>query len=128
MSPEQLRFSPTHEWVSVDGNIATIGISDFAVRLLTDIVFISLPETGRVVKQSDSIGEIESVKAVNDIYSPVDGTIIETNTDLPDNLQWLSEDAYGKAWIAKIRVTNPEKPESLMSHASYVAHCEHNSH
>jgi glycine cleavage system H protein len=98
------------------------------VRLLTDIVFISLPETGRVVKQSDSIGEIESVKAVNDIYSPVDGTIIETNTDLPDNLQWLSEDAYGKAWIAKIRVTNPEKPESLMSHASYVAHCEHNSH
>ena len=128
MTPESLRFAKTHEWVASDGAVATIGISDFAVRLLTDIVFLELPRVGRTVRQSATIGEIESVKAVSDLYAPVDGEVIEVNTSLPDNLALLSESPFDKAWIARIRLSNPEQVEQLMDYAAYKLHCEKDGH
>ncbi|MFN8710616.1 MAG: glycine cleavage system protein H, partial [Planctomyces sp.] len=83
IAPESLRYTPTHEWIRVEDGMAVMGITDFAVKLLTDIVFIALPQQGKTVRQSEPIGEIESVKAVSDLYAPVDGEIVETNQALP---------------------------------------------
>ena len=101
MKPEELKYAKTHEWVAVDGDIAIIGITDFAVHLLTDIVYLSLPTVGKKFAPGESMGEIESVKAVSDIYAPVRGEIIEVNQLLPDNLALLSDSPFDKAWIAK---------------------------
>lgn len=128
MNPASLRFTETHEWVSVSGDIATIGISDFAVHLLTDIVYMSLPKVGKKVKRGESIGEIESVKAVSDLYAPVDGEILEVNTSLADNQAVLSESPFEQGWIAKIRMSNPAQPESLMNYEAYQAHCSQSGH
>lgn len=128
MKPESLRFAKTHEWVSVDGNVATVGISDFAVQLLTDVVFLDLPRVGRTVRQSETIGEIESVKAVSDLYSPVSGEVIEVNSGLPDNLALLTENPFGDAWMVKIRMTEPGQVDGLMDFAAYKQHCEHEAH
>lgn len=128
MDPQALRFAKTHEWVAVDGEVAVIGISDFAVRLLTDIVFMELPKVGKIVRQADSIGEIESVKAVSDLYAPVDGEIIEVNTSLPDNLALLSESPFDNAWIARIRMSLPEQVTQLMDYAAYQQHCQAEGH
>ncbi len=99
MNPEELRFATTHEWVKIEQTAsektATVGISAFAVEQLTDLVYIDLPEVGRQVKFGESFGEIESVKAVSDLYSPVTGEIIEVNSDLSDSLETFSSDPYG---------------------------------
>ncbi|MBL8817584.1 MAG: glycine cleavage system protein GcvH [Planctomyces sp.] len=128
MNPASLRFTETHEWVSAEGNTATIGISDFAVHLLTDIVYMSLPKVGKVVRKGESIGEIESVKAVSDLYAPVDGEIIEVNSELADQQVLLSESPFEKGWIAKIRMTNPTQAEGLMNYDAYKAHCSSSGH
>lgn len=128
MNPQALRFAKTHEWVAVEGGVAVIGITDFAVKLLTDIVFMELPKVGKAVRQSDSIGEIESVKAVSDLYAPVDGEIIEVNTSLPDNLALLSDSPFEKAWIAKIRMSGPDQVTQLMDFAAYQQHCQAEGH
>ncbi|WP_437205588.1 glycine cleavage system protein GcvH [Planctomicrobium sp. SH664] len=119
--PSRLKFSKTHEWVSVDGDVATMGISDFAVQALTDVVHLELPQTGRTVAVGDTMGEIESVKAVSDLYAPVAGEIIAVNEDLQNDLGQLSEDPFGKGWIAKIRMSKPADVNTLLSHADYVA-------
>ena len=106
LSPEQLRYAETHEWSVLEDDIATIGISDFAVEQLTDLVFIELPEVGQQVTRSAPFGEIESVKAVSDLYSPVDGEILETNQALVDDLSLLSSDPYGNGWLVKIRIAS----------------------
>lgn len=126
MNPEQLKYAKSHEWVHVDAGsgTATVGISAFAVQALTDLVYMSLPEVGRKVKQGESFGEVESVKAVSDLYSPLDGEIVEVNSKLPDKLEWLSEDPYGKGWIIKLRVSNPAGLSGLMDHAAYQQMCE----
>lgn len=122
MNPEQLRYAKTHEWVRLDlegdGKIATIGLSKFAVEALTDLVYIELPKVGAAVKAGESFAEIESVKAVSDIYSPVTGEVIAANDNLPDHLETLNEDPYGEGWIAKIRVTEDATSE-LMDFDTY---------
>lgn len=122
MNPEQLRYAKTHEWVRLDlegdGKIATIGLSKFAVEALTDLVYIELPKVGAAVKAGESFAEIESVKAVSDIYSPVTGEVIAANANLPDHLETLNEDPYGEGWIAKIRVTEDATSE-LMDFDTY---------
>ncbi|MCA9034342.1 MAG: glycine cleavage system protein GcvH [Planctomycetaceae bacterium] len=128
MKPEDLHFAKTHEWVAVEGDVATIGITDFAVKLLTDIVFMELPSVGKSVSQSQTMGEIESVKAVSDLYAPVSGEVIEVNSDLPDNLALLSDSPFERAWIAKIRMSSPAEVASLMNRAAYVQHCESEGH
>src|SRR5690606_5943896 len=100
-----LKYAKTHEWVHVDGDLATVGISDFAVKELTDLVYIDLPAVGRSVKPGETFGEVESVKAVSDLYAPVAGEVAEVNETLPDSLQLLSDDPFGEGWIAKIRLS-----------------------
>ncbi len=128
MDLSALRFAKTHEWVRVDGDVATIGISDFAVKALTDLVYVDLPTVGKKVKVGDTLGEVESVKAVSDIYAPVSGEIIETNGPLSDDLDLLSKDAFGRGWIVKIRMANPAETQQLMDRVAYETHCASEDH
>lgn len=127
MKPEELRYAKTHEWThvaEVDGQkIATVGISDFAVQQLTDLVYLELPEVGRQVTAGEAFGEIESVKAVSDLYTPITGEVIEVNEPLKDSLESFSSDPYGAGWVVKLRVTDEATVEALMDHAAYQKQC-----
>jgi glycine cleavage system H protein len=123
VKPESLLFAKTHEWVAVktDGaqKVATVGLTEFAVHALTDLVFIELPKVGRPVKAGESFCEVESVKAVSDVYAPVTGEVIAANQTLADNLETLSRDPYGDGWIARIKITDDAGLANLMDHAAY---------
>lgn len=126
MNAEELLYCDTHEWVFVseqDGQkIATVGISAFAVEQLTDLVYMELPAVGAAVTAGEEFGEVESVKAVSPLYSPVSGTVTEVNEGLPDNLDILNTDPYESGWIMKVNVSE-ELPESLLDHATYQSQC-----
>ena len=129
MTPEELLYTKTHEWVALESNdaggkIATVGISAFALEALTDLVFVDLPQVGRTVSAGEPFGEIESVKAVSDLYSPVDGEIVEVNEALADQLEGLSDDPYTNGWFVKIRVSDETALAGLMDHAAYQKQCE----
>jgi glycine cleavage system H protein len=132
VSPDKLLFAKTHEWVSIaiEGadKVATVGVSAFAVEALTDLVFIELPKIGRQVKAEQSFCEVESVKAVSDIYAPVAGEVIAVNESLPDHLEKLSNDPYGDGWIAKIRVSDESGLAKLLDHAAYQKLCAEEAH
>ena len=127
MNPEELLFAKTHEWVNLadEGGqkVATVGISAFAVEQLTDLVFLDLPAVGKQVKTNESFGEIESVKAVSDVYSPVCGEVIDVNSSLADNLEKFNEDPYGEAWLIKIKVEDEATLSELMSYEAYQKQC-----
>lgn len=127
MNPEQLLYAETHEWVSVDENngekIGTIGISAHAVEQLTDLVFMELPAVGTEVSSGKEFGEVESVKAVSSLYSPVDGEIVEVNSELPDSLEILNEDPYGAGWIIKVKLSSEEGLSKLMDFQAYQKQC-----
>lgn len=118
--PTDLRYAKSHEWVRLEGEIATIGITDHAQAELTDVVFVELPEVGRTVDAGEASAVVESVKAASDIYSPVAGEIIEVNTALESNPALLNTDPHGDGWICKLRVTG-EVPADLMDAAAYGA-------
>jgi glycine cleavage system H protein len=122
MRPDDLKFQKSHEWCKVEGDTATIGISDFAVSHLSDLVFLDLPAAGTTVTIGESFGEIESVKAVSSLYSPVTGEVIESNEEMGDNLEWLSEEPFGKAWMIKVKIS--AESSDLMDDAAYDAHCK----
>lgn len=128
MKQEDLRYAKTHEWVAVaeegGAQIATVGISAFAVEALTDLVFIELPAIGKLVEAEQPFCEVESVKAVSDIYAPIDGEVVAVNTKLPDALETLSSDPYGAGWIAKIKITNDANLANLLDYAAYQKQCE----
>lgn len=128
MDASQYRYSSSHEWASVDGVVATVGISDFAVRTLTDLVYLELPKVGRVLKTGDTFGVVESVKAASDLYSPVSGEVIEVNAPLANDLAVLSEDPQGRGWLMKVKLTDPSAVSSLMDHAAYEKHCQSEAH
>lgn len=119
MDPKTLRFTPTHEWVSLAGDIATVGISRFAVDQLTDLIVIDLPKVGTKLTAGKSFGEVESVKAVSDLYAPIGGEVVEVNPEVAGNVQLLAEDPYGKGWLIKLRVDDPAAVNSLMVHDAY---------
>ncbi len=127
MKPEELLFAKTHEWVHVTdqaGNqTATVGISAFAIEQLNDLVYVELPPVGKEVKAGEALGEIESVKAVSDIYSPVSGTVTEVNTPLADSLDTLKEDAYDAGWMVKLKISDASGLAELMDHAAYAKQC-----
>lgn len=126
--PEELRYSKTHEWVKLEGSVATIGITDFAQGELSDIVMVELPKVGASVKAEDSIGVIEAVKAVSDLYSPVSGKIAEVNDKLSSAPETINSDPYGEGWIAKLELADPGEVENLMDAAAYkefMATAEH---
>jgi glycine cleavage system H protein len=132
VKPESLLFCETHEWVHVaeegGAKIATLGISAFAVEQLTDLVFMELPEVGREVKAGEELGEVESVKAVSPLYSPVDGEIIAVNRELPNKLETLNQDPYGAGWIAKVKLTDESPLAKLMDYATYQRQCASEGH
>lgn len=127
MKPEDLLFMETHEWVGIqsqDGaKFGTVGISAFAVEQLTDLVFMELPKVGAKVTAGDEFGEVESVKAVSPLYSPVTGEVVEVNRELPNQLEILNSDPYGKGWIARLKITDERSIERLMNYAKYQEQC-----
>lgn len=131
MKPEELLYCKTHEWAHIEeqegAKVATIGISAFAVEQLTDLVYMELPEKGRQVKAGEPFGEVESVKAVSPLYSPVSGEIVDVNTSLPDHLETLSEDPYGAGWIVKVKMTGESGVSDLLDHAAYQKQCAEES-
>ena len=116
------KYAQSHEWIRLeDDGTATIGVSAYAVEALTGLVFIQLPDIGQKVKAGESFGEIESVKAVSDLYAPVSGEVVAVNTDLPGELEILGDDPYQKGWIMRIKPDNTSDVESLLDQQSYDA-------
>jgi glycine cleavage system H protein len=132
VSPEELLYSTSHEWVHViqenGEKVATIGLSAFAIEQLTDLVFMELPEVGRAVKAGEEFGEVESVKAVSPLYSPVDGEIIAVNDELPDKLETLNEDPYGAGWVIRVKLTGEAPLAELLDYAAYQKQCAEEDH
>lgn len=124
---KNLLYAESHEWVEVtaegDQKIATVGISAFAIEQLNDLVYMDLPDLGRTVSAGDEFGEVESVKAVSPLYSPVSGEVIEVHSELPESLEKLNDDPYDFGWIVKIRVTDEAGLAGLMDHAAYKKQC-----
>ena len=114
-------FTEDHEWVDVDGDVGTVGITDYAQGQLGDIVFVDVPEEGKTVSKGDEAAVVESVKAASDVYSPVSGTVIEGNADLADNPGLVNEDADGEGWFFKLTLSDPSELESLMDETKYEA-------
>ncbi len=118
--PKELYYTKDHEWARIDANIATVGITDHAQKLLGDIVFLEISEVGTEIKKGEKIGTIESVKAASDIFSPVSGKIIEVNTDLTSTPEQVNKDPYGVAWMAKIEMSNPSEINELLNADAYT--------
>ena len=139
MSPDQLKYTKTHEWVAIEGDTATIGITDFAVHLLSDLVFADLPSVGKKLTQGQPFGEVESVKAVSDLYSPISGEVIARNDRLterrgPDGktisaeLELLTTSPFVDGWMIKAKVTNSSDVSNLLDQTQYKAHCDAANH
>ncbi|RYG24219.1 glycine cleavage system protein GcvH [bacterium] len=120
-TPEELKYAKTHEWIRLDGDVATVGITDHAQSELGDVVYVDLPSVGRVLKAGDSFGSVESVKTVSDVYAPVGGEVVEVNEALGSQSELVNEDPYGKGYMIKIRVDNPAEANTLLSAADYSA-------
>ncbi|HET8945194.1 MAG TPA: glycine cleavage system protein GcvH [Dehalococcoidia bacterium] len=118
-SPADRRYSKEHEWVRVDGDSGTVGITDYAQDQLGDIVFVELPAAGTAVKYMEKFGEIESVKAVSELFSPVSGEVTETNGALRDNPQYVNDSPYDEGWMAKVRLDDASELDKLMTAAQY---------
>lgn len=117
-----IRFTKDHEYVSVDGDIATVGITDYAQSQLGDVVYVELPAAGKALKQGDEAAVVESVKAASEVYAPVSGTVVEINAGLPDSPSDVNEDPLGKGWFLKLRLADPAELDALMDEAAYQAH------
>jgi glycine cleavage system H protein len=119
--PDELRYSSDHEWVSRDGDVVKIGITDYAQDALGDVVFVQVPEVGATFASGDSFGEVESTKSVSDVYAPVSGTVVAVNEALADGPQVLNEDPYGDGWICTIRMSDPAQYDALLDASAYGA-------
>jgi len=122
MYPENYRYTKEHEWVLVEGDTGTIGITDHAQEELGDIVYVDLPKVGAHIEQGKSLGSVESVKAVSDVYCPVSGEVTEINATLADKPESLNTDPHGAAWLVKLKLSAPAQAESLMTAADYQAY------
>lgn len=119
MYQENFRYTKEHEWVLVEGDTGTIGITDHAQEELGDIVYVDLPKPGTRLEHGKSLGSVESVKAVSDVYSPVSGEVVETNSILADAPEKLNEDPHGAAWLVKVKLANPAEVQDLMTAVEY---------
>ena len=122
--PEELRYTSEHEWVAIEGETATIGISDYAQVELGDIVFVELPKIGQLTKQREPFGTIEAVKAVSDLYAPLSGEIVEVNNLLQDQPELTNTDPYGEGWMIKIKISDESELQGLLSAEDYRAQIE----
>jgi glycine cleavage system H protein len=122
--PGDLKYTKNDEWIRVTGAEGEVGITDYAQGHLSDIVYLELPEVGKAVKAHDPLGTIESVKAAADIYSPVSGAVTAVNESLPDSPELVNQDPYGKAWMARIQLSDPKELDGLMDAAAYQKYCD----
>ena len=120
MVPADLRYTKDHEWVRLDGDTATVGVTDFAANQLGDVVFVDLPATGKTVEQYSTFGVVESVKAVSDLYAPVSGEVAETNADLAGKPELVNSDPFGAGWMIKVKVSDPAQVEALLDADAYA--------
>ena len=122
MNPPDLKYSEAHEWVRVEsGDLVVVGVTEFAAESLGDIVFLELPQAGTELTQSEKLGEIESVKAVSDIYSPISGRVLETNEQAVDNPELVNESPYDSGWLLKVAMSDPAELDKLMTSEQYEA-------
>lgn len=130
--PEELLYAKTHEWVAISEQngqkVATLGITAFALEALTDLVYIELPKIGRRLKAGEPFGEIESVKAVSDLYSPVDGEVVKVHEGLGDKLESLHADPYGEGWLLEVKLSDSAALDQLMDLAAYQKQCAEDQH
>jgi len=117
--PSELKYSKEHEWVKVDGDVVTIGITDFAQSELGDIVFVELPEEGDELTSGDSFGSVESVKTVSELYAPLSGKVVEVNDELEDSPEYVNESSYDKAWMVKVELTDKSQLDDLLDADAY---------
>lgn len=117
--PRDLRYTETHEWVRVEGKVATVGITDFAQEQLSGLTYVELPEVDDVIKAGDEVGVVESVKAASDVYAPVSGKVVEVNTTLLDTPELVNSDPYGAGWLFKVRMSNPKELDALLNADQY---------
>lgn len=122
--PDHLRYTKDHEWVEVTGNRARIGITDYAQDALTDVVYVELPEVGEEFADHDSMGVVESVKSVSDIFAPLAGTIVAVNADLDESPELLNQDPYGKGWFCEMDLSDLKGTEKLLSAGEYKSHLQ----
>ena len=115
----QARYGTSHEWARAEGDLVVVGISDYAQHLLSDVVYVELPEVGDALIAGESMGTVESVKAAEDAYAPISGEVVEVNTELEDNPEWVNQDPFGKAWLVKIRPADRGELGKLMDAATY---------
>lgn len=120
MVPENLRYTKDHEWIRVEGETGTVGITDHAQEELGDIVYVELPKVGATLEQSSSFGSVESVKAVSDIYCPVSGEVSDINPALAESPEKVNDDPYGEGWLMKLKLTSPGQLDGLMTAAQYT--------
>jgi glycine cleavage system H protein len=117
--PEELFYTESHEWVREEGKQVTVGLTDYAQNQLKDIVYVEIPETGSEFKKGDSLGVVESVKAVADVYSPITGKVVDVNLTLKDHPQFINEDPYGKGWLVKMKIQERKELKGLLSSKAY---------
>lgn len=126
--PSELKYTKTHEWVRVDDNLATVGITDHAQELLGDLVFVELPEVGTDLGIGSECAVVESVKAASDVFAPLSGTVIEVNEALADAPETINQDAYEEGWIFRLKLTDPSEIDGLMDADGYAEHAESEDH
>jgi glycine cleavage system H protein len=126
--PSDLKYARTDEWVRVEGDTATVGLTDYAQNQLSDIVFVELPEAGASLKAGASFGSVESVKAASDLYLPVGGEVTEVNSALADTPELVNQDPYGRAWMVRLKLANAGDLDNLMDAAAYQKYCEARAH
>ncbi len=118
--PQDLLYTPEHEWIRVDGNRGEVGITHFAQDQLGDVVFVEIPKEGTALEKEGAFGVVESVKTVSDLYSPVNGNVVKGNQDLEAHPEWVNEEPYGKGWMIQIEIKDPKDLETLMSPEQYA--------
>ncbi len=128
MTPEDSKYAKSHEYVHLEGEVGTIGITDYAQKELGDVVFVELPQVGAQLEQGDELGSIESVKAVSELFAPVSGEIVEVNEALSEKPELVNTDPYGDGWMVKIRLSDPTEVDELMSAEEYEEYIETESH
>ncbi len=119
--PADLKYSKDHEWARIEGDVAVVGITDYAQNELGDIVYVELPDVGTQVEQGKTFGTIEAVKAVSDLFAPVSGEVVEVNEKLNDSPELVNQDPYGEGWMIKIKMSNPDEVNNLLSKEDYEA-------
>lgn len=126
--PAELKYSKSHEWVKVEGDVATVGITDHAQAELGDITYLDLPEPGRILQADGLFGEVESVKAVSELFAPISGEVVEANTEISSTTELVNEDPYGKGWLIKVRISNTQELAALLDATEYEKFADEGGH